>query len=402
VVRNYVSLFLSKPRFFIFSITEVFFSAPGQTFLISLVIPYVCVTYAISPMAFAAVYSSATLIASLFLPLIGAINDDWPPPVVIAINAAVFSVAIAMFSMGWGSLFFSLFLMRLFGQGALPLNAAAMTIKQFQHRRASALSLTQLGYPLSELILPSIVVIGVVQMGWQSTYLMMALGILIIYLPIAWVGVPKHVIQKKNRIPSVSFGDAVNDKFLPAYIAISTIPSIMMTAAFFFQADIFLTHHWDVSLNAVALFFYAGFKLCAILIIGRIIDCWGVVISLSFLIACIGVATGLISIGGSPWVAVLYYSLYGIGLGASASTVTMLWAKLYGDAHIAKISGLISIVRNGSTALAPIGFSFIYYKLQVPLFFIFNGCGVFILLLSVLPFLFQKWDSRLKGPSNGA
>ena len=103
--------------------------------------------------------------------------------------------------------------------------------------------------------------------------------------------------------------------------------------------------------------------------------------------------------GGAPIIGYIYYSIYGIGLGASATTMSYLWALLYGSQHIGEIKGAISIIRNGATAIAPIGFSFVHYHLNLSLESIFMMCGIFILILSVFPFILQRLDHRLMGPS---
>ena len=159
--------------------------------------------------------------------------------------------------------------------------------------------------------------------------------------------------------------------------------------------DIFSSNGWPIANTAIAIFFYALFKFINTLMIGPFIDRFGIVLPLFFLTFCIGLATFIISLNGPPWMGFIYYSLYGVGLGASASTMSYLWALLYGSQYIGEIKGSIAIIRNGATAIAPIGFSFFLYELNIPFQTIFSLCGIGILMMSILPFIFKRLDHRL-------
>jgi MFS family permease len=290
--------------------------------------------------------------------------------------------------------------MRLFGQGALTLTATSLTIKQFTNYRGSALSITQLGYPLSEFIFPGVLLYLLNLLGWRASFLILAAMILVFYYPLSILGIQHTQPIKKNSksLDSKSLADALKDVFFPFYVALSSIPPIMMTGALYFQVDIFIRNQWPLTTIAFALFFYALFKFINTILIGPIIDRFGVVFPLFFLTACMGLATLLISIKAPPILGIIYYSLYGLGLGASAATMSYLWGVLYGSDCIGEIKGTIAIIRNGATAIAPIGFSFIMNAMGVSLASIFYYCGILILIMSVLPFIFYRLDDRLRPP----
>ena len=113
----------------------------------------------------------------------------------------------------------------------------------------------------------------------------------------------------------------------------------------------------------------------------------------------IGLATFLIYFKGSISLAYLYYSLYGIGIGASGSTMSYLWGLLYGSEHIAQIKGVIAIIRNGGTALSPVLFSYFIYSHQYSIQIIFYFSGLFIIFLGLTPFVVRFFDKRLKPTS---
>tara|TARA_B100001121_G_C18616875_1_gene587332 strand:+ start:181 stop:1140 length:960 start_codon:yes stop_codon:yes gene_type:complete len=297
-------------------------------------------------------------------------------------------------------LFIALFFMRLFGQGALTLTATSLTIKKFTTYRGTALSITQLGYPLSEFIFPGVLLYLLQLVGWRPSFLILSGIILIFYYPLSILGIQHTQPIKKNSkaSDSKSLAYALKDIFFPFYVALSSIPPIMMTGALYFQVDIFNHNQWPLTNIALALFCYALFKFINTILIGPIIDRFGVVLPLFFLTASMGLATLLISIHAPPILGIIYYSLYGLGLGASASTMSYLWGLLYGSDCIGEIKGTIAIIRNGATAIAPIGFSSIMHAMNVPLVSIFYYSGIFILMMSLLPFIFYRLDDRLRPP----
>lgn len=399
---RYFHLLRHHPKFFIFSIASVFFSAPGQTFLISLFIEDICLQTQISPQIFASTYSISTILASLFLYYMGKLVDEWPIRNILYCNAIFFTSAICLLSASSSiyTIFISIFLMRLFGQGVLTLTATATTIKQFSKDRGTALSLTQLGYPLSEFIFPSVAVFSLLHFGWRFSFLIFAGMILFIYLPITVTSISSYKIKHQSTSSSILGNDkslkfVLKDRFFPFYLSLSCIPPVLMTAALYFQVMIFESHEWNIRFIALSIFIYALTKFLGTIIIGPIIDRFGVVSPLSILILCIGLATCLISVSGPIYIAYAYYGLYGIGLGFGASTMSYLWALLYGQKHIGEIKGFIGIIRNGGTAIAPISFSWILYftGISVDQLFLFTGIG--ILLMSIGPFILSKTDSRL-------
>ncbi len=66
-------------------------------------------------------------------------------------------------------LFVALFCLRQFGQGMLTLISAATMSRGFQGARGKAISLSTMGHPFGEAILPSIVVITLTNNGLHQT-----------------------------------------------------------------------------------------------------------------------------------------------------------------------------------------------------------------------------------------
>ena len=93
--------------------------------------------------------------------------------------------------------------------------------------------------------------------------------------------------------------------------------------------------------------------------------------------------------------AFIAYALFGTALGASASTMSFMWATLYGHQHIGEIKGSIAIIRNGATAIAPIGFSLVIDQWNIPFETVFWNSGLIIMSASLIALFIHHWDQRL-------
>ena len=404
---NYRFLLKQYPYFFVFSISGVFFSAPGQTFLISLFINDICNSHSISHTMFASIYSGATLIAALMLYWMGRQVDRLPVRRMLMINTVSFSIGLFLFSISSSvfMLIFGIFFMRLFGQGLFTLTSSATTIKWFNNYRGTALSLTQLGYPLSEFIFPSLALFLLSSFGWRMSFIFFSLIIICLYYPISSIFIGIHQrqcapINSTNTHPSQleqsrTLPFVIRDPFFYVYLILSTVPPIMMTATLYFQLMIFNAHNWPIIGLSFALFIYALTKFIFTIVIGPIIDRYGCIAPFACLIFTIGLATVMVTIHGPLWYSALFYGLFGVGLGCSSATTSYLWARLYGSQHIAEIKGFIGIFRNGTTAIAPITFSLLMAYFSVDLLLIFKWFGFGIICMSIIPFFMTQVDSRL-------
>ena len=73
-----------------------------------------------------------------------------------------------------------------------------MTIKHFHQQRGTALSITQLGYPLSEFIFPGLTIIALSHLGLKPTFVIFSILIIVAYLPISLFGCREYSIQELN------------------------------------------------------------------------------------------------------------------------------------------------------------------------------------------------------------
>ena len=94
------------------------------------------------------------------------------------------------------ALFFSLFALRLFGQGMLTHTAQTAMGRWYDQERGRAVSVTSVGHNLGEAVLPALVLLFVAQFGWREVWLIAAGSLILVALPVScW-------LMNSKRIPT--------------------------------------------------------------------------------------------------------------------------------------------------------------------------------------------------------
>lgn len=402
-----------------FGVFQIFFTAPGQTFLISLFIGPIFNDLGVSASWFAGAYSLATFLASLMLQPCGRLLDRFSVKPILLGMILLMSLGCLLIGSAQSLwvLFIGFFLVRFIGQGAFGLAASTLVTKQFQKNRGKALSVIMMGFPLSEMIYPFIAVAMISEFGWRMAYYGFAASFLIM-VPLQFFLLSRshikhgHFYPEEARVQAqaplsesaehhlkdhdYTLSETLRDPSFYFTLTASTIPPIVMTGLFFHQSSLFELHGWDLSLAAPALFVYAIVKAVGAIGIGPFIDKYGSAPFFILMITLMAAGTFVAANGGPAWTIILYLSLLGFALGLSAPVMSHLWASLYGTAHIGSIKGFIGTFRNGLTGFGPLPLAIAMeagYSLSTLLLIV----SATIALLVLIPIGLFLFDPRLKG-----
>ena len=409
---------LSKHSFLLlFGIFELFFSAPGQTFLISLFVQPIFNELNSSQSLFAGLYSAATLGASLLLNPAGRLIDRHPIKTIIVLNSLVMAAGcfILAVSKSLPVLFVGFFIVRLMGQGIFGLTASTLIIKQFDKNRGKAMGVITLGFPLSELIYPSVAIYLLSIFDWRISFILFGMSHVLVMLPLQLWLISKAKITEGQFLPGES---ELNPQLLPGtggnrrirqhedwilsrclkdikfylLLAASCIPPMIMTGLLFHQAALFKYHQWPIVLAATGLAVYAVSKAIFSVAVGPIIDKYGPLTPFIILIVMIASGTYLACISGPGWIIYLYFALLGAALGMSSPIMNVVWPYFYGTKHMGSIKGFIGTIRNGLTALGPLPMAFAMDN-GISIHTVLLWTAVIILLMASLPLIVWKLDA---------
>lgn len=356
----------------IFGLATVFFGNFGQSFFISWYGASIQSDLGLSAAAYGSAYSGATLVSGLTIMAIGGAIDRVALHWFITFAALGLTLAaLLMWQMAsLPTLIIALFLLRFCGQGLMPHTAMTTMARYFSINRGKAISVAGTGVPLGEIVLPSIAVALIAIFGWQSAWLMIALIIPLVFLPLVhWLlrqagpseaeteGVTKA--EQPQAVPHGSRRTVLADGRFWRAIPLILAPPFIVTGLFIHQGFVLEQKGWSSNLFASAFIVYGAIHWAASIVTGTLVDRFSATRLLKFLGLpfVIGLSLGALLNGG--WVVFLMMGTLGIGIGMMGTIANAIWAEAYGTTHLGSIRSLITAMMVISTSASPVLLGFL-------------------------------------------
>jgi len=362
---SYMRLTQHYKRILAFGFLMSFFSGFGQSFFISTFTLSFIEAFSITNATFGVIYASATLCSGLLLPYLGGLLDR--TRTVVYVYAAVLGLAASCFivavSPKFSILAIGIFGLRLFGQGLFSHVSATVIARSFSVYRGRALSLSSLGYPVSEGILPLLSVTLISILGWRGAWGVFGLLLLMSLLPVI-----SHLISGKTEAgEGKTLREPIMERMssrktpIPSFVktfqfwfyAIGTmIPPLVLTALFLYHGQIAEKHGWTLTWMASSFVSFAVARLFFSLLGGPWIDRLGAIRLFPLYLVPLALGLFILSFQGL-WVAPTYLALAGVTMGLGEPLKTALWTEMYGTRNIAKVRSRTSALAVLSTAAGP-------------------------------------------------
>lgn len=368
-----------------------FFSSFGQTFFISLFVPFWVDSLKITNATFGSMYATVTIISAFLLSVSGKYIDRMPLKKygLIVFSGLMLSVVLLSQAYHVAILMLGLFLVRWFGQGLMTHTSSTGIAKHFNTNRGKALGFTALGNPVGQFILPLIVVPLIALCGWRMSLLYMSIAAIVLIIPTLLAITPVAVFESdetdtKTKLIENKTNYLKTSEFWIIAANIFTIPFVC-TAVFLYQYTIGQSKGWDVSWTAFSFAFFAVFSAISLLISGTLVDKFSGIklFPLYLLPAMIGLF--LLAISDNKWIFPIFYSLLGISSGLGSTIKTAVQVDVYGTGNLGKIRSNFSTLLVLSTAVGPPIFGYLIDKqfsfntiMGITSFFVFG-----IILLSL-------------------
>lgn len=362
-MRRYLQFVLKERRLLSFGLTFNFFSSFGQTFLISLFVPFFLSAFNLSNAAFGSLYSLATLSSALSLPFLGKWIDRLPLKrfsllVALALMMAAFTVSVA-----WhvSVLFIGIMLLRLVGKGLSAHTAQTTMTKFVTHQPGKALGIASLGYPLGEAVLPLLMALLIPFLGWRGAWggISLAIGILLIPFILSILSGRTNLQTTPKPRDDIKSDDAeiyrsvITNKRTYLLLPAVLLPAFWVTALFLYQVNIAQQLGWSAALIATAFIAHALTRIACSLFIGPAIDKFSARRLFPFHLIPMGLSLFVAYLHPGNWSAFLYMVLLGITLGASGNLKSALWAEMYGAEAVGRVQSFFSSLIVFSAALSP-------------------------------------------------
>jgi MFS family permease len=374
-----------------------FFSGYGQTFLISLYLPFLVSAASIQNSGFGSLYSAATLIGALLLSQIGKYIDTvplktytWLATIALIIFSILFSQINSVFL-----LFVALLGLRLSGQGLMSHISSTVTAKYFSSDRGKALGITSLGHPAGQFLLPAVIVPLIAIWGWRQSVMVSAILVLIVMPWVIRAGA--NYTHASRSIEATAAGEKpVRQSALLRegrfwLIAVNSfVTPFLLTALFLYQVPIGESKGWSLAWVAFSFTFYAFSTAFSMLLSGWLIDKFSA--RMLFPLYLVPMLIGIIPLifGSALWMGPFYMAMAGVSSGLGGPVKTALQSEIYGVRYLGTVRSLFSSLLIVSTALGPPLFGY-FVDTNLPSFWLFLFSSV--VLIAVIILSFKIWPA---------
>jgi MFS family permease len=351
-MSGYFRFLASYRTILAFGLVTALSSSFGQTFFISLFLPYFMADFDLTKGDFGMLYGGCTLLGALCLPRLGSHIDRldlkrYTALTIVGLAAAALTVSIAPHVL---FLAVGIVGLRLAGQGLLGHISQTVMAREFAASRGKALGVAGLGYPLGEAVLPLACTLGLQLLPWTAVWQLVSAGAIVLILPLA-LGLLSNTDGRTEAAqfpaapsPQSDSGPTTFGRDLKTYLAMPSLltPPFVFTALFLYQVPMSEWKGWDPSWVAAAFSAFAVSRAFATIVSGGLIDRFSAVGVFPFHLLPLGAAVALFGWAGQPWMAFPYLMLIGVTAGANAAIGSALWAELYGPEHLGRIRSVAS------------------------------------------------------------
>lgn len=392
-------------------------SVPGQTIGVGVFTDDLVRVLTLSRTQLTVAYMLGTIASSFLLPFAGALTDRWGTRVMITCSAlglggslvvmtqldkvpAFLSSAYSLIAVAAGAFL----LIRFFGQGCLTMVSRVAIGKWFDRRRGLATGISNILVSYFFNASPFFLNAGLEAMGWQSTYLLLALIAGAGMALVGWLffrdspeacglqmdgGMDQKRGAKSRRVLAIvhefTRGEALRTPAFWAYTLTTAWQALFMTAVGFHITA--MGQEQGISREAC----YAVFPIIGVvgalsaLAAGWLSDRIRLRWLLQVTVGCqVLSALGLFGLGTLPG-RVLFIAGYGVSAAIFGLLLTTVWPRYYGRVHLGAISGMATSALVFASAIGPFLFSAIRdrspsYK---PVFLLSAGVPLLMLVMTV-------------------
>lgn len=366
-----LKLIRSEWQLLLFGFLMTFWSAPGQTFLISLFSGELRADLGLSDGEFAGIYSLATLLSAIAMIWSGALADRVDLKKLSL--AIVFGLAIGCGMMSLSdntlSLLISLFLLRQLGQGLMFIVSSTAMVRYLDQHKGKASALASMGYAVAEAVMPSILVALLLWVGWRLSWLIAGIMLILCMLPAILYLLRDHGQRHKDYLKQLkqppaskvriyrrrqwTRGEVIRDRYFYLFAPGLMSQPLMFTGFIFHQVHLVESKGWPLMGWAALFSLYASVSVGTKLVTGPLIDRYGAIRMVPLVALPMGVGLVVLAYSTSLVGAAIFLVLTGITVGSQSTVTAPFWAEMYGSRHLGAIKSLGAAAMVFCTALSP-------------------------------------------------
>ncbi|TVP95715.1 MAG: MFS transporter [Acholeplasmatales bacterium] len=388
-----------------------FFSAPGQTYSISVFINVYQREMGISSTLISTGYSVATTLSGVSLIFMGRFVDRFGARRMMMIVGVL--LALTTFYQSFAThvvfIFIGFFFLRYFGQGSLTLIPSSLVPQWFEKRRAFAISLSGIGNLLATMSVPALNLWLISRFGFEVAWRIWGMALMVGFVPLVALfvfnrpedlGMPMEngdageadLAASLARLEAESFTlkEALRTRAFWIAGLISTIASMFTTGITFHFFSIMRLRSVPEETAAVIIGLVAFPAFFVPLIARIILDKVPVhkvfVVTLTWVILSMAWLAWGVSDTAS---ATLFILFYGSAVAIQSVALNVLWPNYFGRQYLGSIRGAATVFMVLGSALGPLPFG-IGYDLSGHYTGVILGMMVYTTCILVLSFFIKK------------
>lgn len=364
---DYWNFARTQPRFIGFGFLLAFLSSAGQTYVIGVFGPEIQSEFGLDSGSWGRIYMMGTLISAVVINWSGSLIDRFDLRLFTAISLIGLSVACFLMSSVTTPLMLilAIFMLRQFGQGLTSHAGITSMARYHEVDRGKAIALAAIGFSFGEAALPLLAVFAIEVWGWRNTYAGASVAIMASLAIALWLLKGHSLRHASHTAKTDEHGDNGNIKLnytrlqmlserrfylmLPAMIA----PSLIMTAMFFFPAEIAKAKGWSNLWVTGNYWVYSITGVAVTISSGILIDRYSARRVVPTFLIPLALALVSLTLSDQAFMVWIFMFLMGASAGLYFTGLSALWAELYGARHLGAIKSLTNAVMVFSSALGP-------------------------------------------------
>jgi predicted MFS family arabinose efflux permease len=338
------------------ALLAVFSGNLGQSFFIGLFQAPLAQQLGLSAGEFGSAYAAVTLGAGFLVLQIGP-SLDWISPrryALLVLSGMTGGILLLTLSSWFLPALLGLGLVRLCGQGLFTHLGNTLAGREFTIARGRALGLVSLGVPMGEMLLPPLVALVLLVLGWQALWWSF-IGVLLL----AWLAMlrllpwPSAPAAKPDRSqPRTGPRPLREARFWRLLPLLMTLP-ITMTGIFIYQAQMTADFGASLTTYALALTAMGAARLPGALLAGRWVDLAGPSrLARLFILPFALALLAALLLGGDIGIWLLLIG-GGLTMGMQEPVVNSLLVSLWGGENLGRVRSTLSACMVFSTGIAP-------------------------------------------------
>jgi MFS family permease len=357
----------NHPRFLGFGFVLAFLSSPGQTYFIGVFGPEIQTLFDLDSGSWGRIYMMGTLLSAVVITWSGSLIDrmDLRLFTVLSLLGLICACLVIGSVASTAMLVLAIFMLRQFGQGLISHAGITSMARYHAAHRGKAIALAAIGFSLGEALLPLMAVYSIKIWGWRETYLGTAVFVSLAIPVVLWLlkgHATRHASLLENLNSLVSearqsssytrrqmLSEPLFYLLLPAMIT----PSMIMTAMFFFPAEIASAKGWSSIWVTGNYWTYSIATVMTIIYSGVLVDRFSARRVVPPFLLPLAAALASLTISDQQFLVWPFMLLMGISSGLYFTGLSALWAELYGARHLGAIKSLTNAVMVFSSALGP-------------------------------------------------